>query len=168
MEYFFSKTLMINQASSNSLIENKINLPSFVQSVNNNLAKIPISIANSVLGSKQNLYIIVESEGWFLPKLKSKAISNAYLFEVLLGNVHRVKSNPITPPPPEKIRWKKIDLVTFIDDECLQGQKKLGFTQTKLPYRRFLLTLLYYYKKDHKVFLGAAFSSEASVEIPIS
>ena len=47
-------------------------LPNFIVSYNETTARMPIEYANSILGSKANLYEMTLSEGWYLPELEAR------------------------------------------------------------------------------------------------
>ena len=140
-------------------------LPSFVSEVRDGLASVPLSYANSILGSKSNLYRIVWAHGWYLPKRTSKAVSCHYLFEVANGTVFRILQSDIKPFVTERRRWNKIDLITELRDNILKSPL-INFDCNHLPDRKWLLNILYTCKSDHEVFTGTSFQ-EKQVQIPI-
>lgn len=97
-------------------IFNENSLPSFITSIQNGFANMPLKFANLVLGNKKNLWRLTMEEGWYLPAYESRSITTDYLFKVLNNQVFRVKCTDIRTHIIEKVKWSKLDLVCYIDN----------------------------------------------------
>lgn len=117
-----------------------------------------------MLGSKENIYRICESEGWFLPKFSSRAITVDYLFKVLNAQVFRCQKADICHPPNEKRIWSNIDLVAYLDQRV--APLPLGISVANLSERLWLLTVAYTFDPHLEIFSGIQ-QSDQIVSIPL-
>ncbi len=147
-------------------LQNNQELPKFVISVNNGIATMPISYANSILGSKENFYRMVSSQGWYLPHISSKAITIPYLMKVVEGTCFKVRVSEVRHFIVDRKKWKKLDLFLFLRDTHLSNVTT-GWDLLHLPDRIFLLNILHTVDPNHEVFSGVS-GSEKLVDIPVS
>lgn len=145
-------------------MENFTGYPKFILNVENGQAFMTAKAANGILGSKDNFYRLVCDEGWFLPALKTRAITNDYLLRVIRNQVFRVQKNQVLTPPPEKKVWSKLDLLAFIQAQVGVG-RDIGLTPEKMPDRQWLLTIAYSFSQDLEVFTGVRLDEEI-ISIP--
>jgi hypothetical protein len=134
---------------------NKNNYPSFILGVNNEMATMPISYANYILGDKKNLYRLVSLEGYYLPEFSKRCITSKYLFKVIKGEIFRIKSSDINNYSVEREIWTKIDLVSELQGKYLRGVE-LGFEPNQLPDKRWLLNVVFSLDSQHIIFVGSA------------
>jgi hypothetical protein len=120
--------------------------------------------ANGIIGDKKNLYRMVEEEGAFLPKFKSRAITTRYLTGVLSGEFFKFEKSKTLMPLPEKKIFSKIDLLALICEKM--GNIDLGFSPDHMPDRHFLLSLVYSLSPNHEIFTGVT-DDEKTVKIPL-
>lgn len=140
--------------------------PPYIKAINNGMASLTLTSANAILGSKQNLHRLVIEEGFFIPSLSSRAITNQYLMGVLGGIYQQFRINQIRNPPKPKREWSKIDMISFITSR-LGNQTQLGFGPTTLPDKDFLVTISYNLDPNIEMFTGVD-SEEDIVQIPVS
>lgn len=140
-------------------------LPNFILSVDNDMARMSLKYANFILGSKPNLYRMVQQDGWYLPRPESRCVTTSYLFGVINGSVFRIKHSDIKPYLHEAIRLSKIDIICFIETHLI-GDSKLGFGLEKLPDRSWLLNVLHTLDNCNEVFTGTRVVDKI-VEIPL-
>lgn len=145
-------------------IQNR-NWPSFIISIKNGQAVMTQKAANAICGSKENFYRLVEEEGYFLPSLKSRAITNDYLQGILTGRYFQFLRNQIQNPPAVKKEWSKIDLLAFIQGRI--GQNDLGFGPEKMPDRAFLQKVTYSLYPNLEIFFGVR-AEEPLIRLPAS
>jgi hypothetical protein len=141
------------------------NIPNFILSIDNQMAKMSIKYANHILGSKANLYRLVQLEGWYLPKKEARCCTTNYLFMIVNGAVYRIGTADIRPYIVEKIRLPKIDLITMLETNLLRGQV-LGFQPEKLPDRQWLLNVIHSLDCNNEIFTGTR-TIDKIVEIPL-
>jgi len=144
---------------------NQINLPAFILSVNNGMARVTSKIANAVLYNKMNLYRMIKDLGWYIPEPESKAVTSEYLLAIQRGTIFRIESGRIIPYREEVIKRKKIDLYIYLKQEFLENQD-LGYDSTKLPSRKYLLNIIHTLNSKYEVFTGVQ-TDEKIVEIPL-
>lgn len=140
------------------------NWPKFILNVQDGCAFMTQKAANGVLGSKENMYRLVDEDGWFLPALKTRAITTDYLMKVVKGEVFRIQKNQLINPPSEKKVWSKIDLIAWISERC--SPLPLGVTPTKLPDRRWLVSIAYGYDHNLEIFTGTQ-PNDVIVSLPL-
>jgi hypothetical protein len=126
---------------------------------------MPIRHANIILGNKSNLYRLVSHDDWFLPKEKARSITTNYLFQVMQGSVFRIRTEHVKHYITERVRWSKIDLLSYIQSKHLRDSS-FGFGADRLPDRYWLLSILHTFEPSHEVFNGVS-ESDKLVDVPI-
>ena len=146
-------------------MQNDPQIPKWILNIQNGYAQMPISYANLILGNKSNLYRLVSEEGYYLPKSDSRCCTARYLFDVMSGTVFRILVKDIRISLDQKKKWPKIDLICYLEQNFLNGQK-FGFGPEKLPDRTWITNVLYTFDPNDEIFSGIC-SAEKIVEIPI-
>jgi hypothetical protein len=126
---------------------------------------MPLRHTNLILGSKSNLYRLVQDEGYYLLSEESRCVTTQYLFSVLSGSVFRILRKDVNFYSHIKLKWSKIDILSWLEDSAV-FQVPLGFTADKLPNYDFLVNLLYTVNREHEMFTGTR-EVEKLVEIPL-
>jgi hypothetical protein len=140
--------------------------PNFILGVQNGMATMTLKAANAILGSKENFYRLVQDEGYFIPALSSRAITNDYLRGVLNGTFYQFLSRQImTPPKPKKV-WSKIEMITYIKTR-IGLERDLGFGPTNMPDEDFLVTICYTLDQNLDMFTGIKEEDEI-IAIPVN
>lgn len=119
-----------------------------------------------MLGSRENFYRLVCEEGYFLPALSSRAITNEYLRGVLSGTFQQLRSNELRQPPKMKKEMSKIDMLTFIQ-EVVGGNRELGFGPGNMPDTDYFIAICYSLNQDLEMFTGVQMNEQV-VRIPVS
>jgi hypothetical protein len=140
-------------------------LPNFILSINNGMARMSLKYAKHILGSKPNLYHLVQEEGYYLPKPEARCCTTSYLFNVMNGTVFRINYKDVVPYYQEKIRMSKIDLVSTIETQYIRDIR-LGFEPEKLPDRTWVLNILHTLDPKNEVFTGTRVIDKI-VEVPL-
>ena len=146
-------------------MENTNRTPNWIHGVNNGMARMPISYANLILGNKANLFRLVSDEGFYLPNKESRCCTSRYLFDVMAGNVFRIKIQDVRVCLNWKVKWTKIDIIAYLEANYIRNQK-FGFGVENLPDRPWITNILYTFNPEHEVFTGLG-GVEKIVEIPI-
>lgn len=141
-------------------------LPKFILGVNNGYARLPLKWANAVLGNKRNLHRMLTEQGFYLPRVDSRACTGKYLFSVISGSVFSIKTSQVRTCLEEKTKLSKIDLLSLL--QTLVGSNvNLGFSPISLPDRSWILNVVYTYSPENEIFTGIDVVDKI-VEIPIS
>jgi len=117
-----------------------------------------------VLGSRENVYRMLDEDGYYLPSIKSRAITCSYLLKVYRNEVFRVEKSYVLTPPSEKKIWSNLDLLAYIEKKCYP--KPLGFSPNTMPDRKWLLAIAYSFDKNLEVFTGIL-AKEEIVGLPL-
>ena len=78
------------------------------------------TLANSLIGSKENLYRIACEMGFYLPDIKSCAINCEYLLNVVNDKVFRIPIEKVRPYKYEYKKWSKIDIASVMPCYCVE------------------------------------------------
>ena len=141
-------------------------IPTFIKGITQNgYAQMPMKYANLILGNKSNLYRMVAEEGWYLPSKDTRCCTAKYLFGVIGEQYFRIQVSNIKFCFDEKVRLPKIDLVAYMEQNLLNGEK-FGFQPESLPDRSWLINVLHTLQPSHPVFTGIE-ETDKIVEIPL-
>jgi hypothetical protein len=140
--------------------------PYFILGIENGMAMMTLKAANGILGNKENFYRLVQEEGFFLPALSSRAVTNDYLRGVLSGKVYQFRTDQIRTPPKPKKEWSKIEMLTFIQSRLGQ-ERELGFGPNNIPDNEFLLAVCFTLDPNLEIFTGIK-EAEEIVQIPVN
>lgn len=127
-----------------------MNLPHFVTKIDEVNAEMPISYANAILGSKENLYYMLKSEGLYLPKIEASCIKTDYLLGVANNKYFSISINKVTFCPKQTKKVSKLDL--FLDIQSKMENIIFGFDINYLPDREWLVNILFTIDPNNKVF----------------
>lgn len=133
--------------------------------IDENNIRVPIEVANSLFGSKKQIYSSLLNLGLYLPKDESKGCTVDYLLAVARKEVFYILCNDVKPAIMIKKKLTKIDLITYLEEKYITNVA-LGFTALKLPNREWLESLLHTFEPSHHIFTGIE-SSNITVDIPM-
>jgi hypothetical protein len=108
---------------------------------------------NAILNNKKNLYHTLVSLGYFLPNIKSKACTCAYLFFVLNERVFAIKNNRIKHHRLPNVKLTALDLMIRIDKLLAELKlKPLGLQFPNSPNKGWLLDVFFTLNPSNEVF----------------